>query len=230
MHDPDTPARTQAVIFDMDGVLTDSEPLLCAAAIAMFREHGVDVRPEDFLPFVGTGEDRYIGGVAERYGVTLDLHAAKGRTYEIYLKELPGRLRAFPGATAFVRQCREAGLRVALASSADWIKVAANLNAIGLPPAEWDVVVTAEDVRHKKPAPDIFLAAARKLGLPPFACVVIEDAVNGIDAALAAGMRCVAVAQSFPASRLSHADRVRTTIADVTLADVTRSGAAGSAG
>jgi HAD superfamily hydrolase (TIGR01509 family) len=168
--------------------------------------------------------------VAVLHGITLDLQEAKRRTYEIYLKELPGRLRAFPGATAFVRQCRQAGLRTAVASSADWIKVAANLNAIGLPPAEWDVVVTAEDVLHKKPAPDIFLAAARKLGLPPSACVVIEDAVNGIDAARAAGMHCIAVAQSFPPSRLSHADRVRPAIADVTLADVTLDGAPASIG
>lgn len=220
MHDPNARARTQAVIFDMDGVLTDSEPLICAAAIAMFLEHGVIAHPEDFQPFVGTGEDRYIGGVAERHGITLDLQAAKHRTYEIYLKALPGRLRAFPGALTLVRACRGAGLRTAVASSADWIKVDANLNAIGMPPAEWDAIVTAEDVRHKKPAPDIFLAAARKLGLPPAACVVIEDAINGIDAARAAGMHCIAVAQSFPAHRLSHADLVKTTIADVTLEDL----------
>ena len=230
MHDPKAPIRTQAVIFDMDGVLTDSEPLICAAAIAMFREHGVRAQPEDFLPFMGTGEDRYIGGVAKRHGVTLDLQAAKHRTYEIYLQELPSRLRAFPGATAFVRHCRDAGLRIAVASSADWIKVAANLNAIGLPPEEWDVIVTAQDVQHKKPAPDIFLAAARKLGLPPSACVVIEDAITGIDAAVTAGMRCIAVAQSFPASRLSHADLVKPAIADVTIEDVIQAGKADAAG
>lgn len=224
MHDSPASARIQAVVFDMDGVLTDSEPLICAAAMAMFREHGVTAQPEDFVPFVGTGEDRYIGGVAERHGVTLDLQEAKRRTYEIYLQELPGRLRAFPGAMAFVRQCRHAGLRTAVASSADMIKVAANLNAIGMPTAEWDAIVTAEDVKHKKPAPDIFLAAARKLELSPSHCIVIEDAINGIDAARAAGMRCIAVAQSFPADQLTHADLVRPGIADITLADITHDG------
>ncbi len=74
-----------AVIFDMDGVLTDSEPLINAAAIAMFKELGLTVAPSDFLPFVGTGEDRYIGGVAESHHFPIDLPAAKRRTYEIYL-------------------------------------------------------------------------------------------------------------------------------------------------
>src|SRR5512144_1436427 len=125
-------ARIQAVIFDMDGVLVDSEPLINAAAIAMFKEQGLVVRPADFLPFVGAGEDRYIGGVAEKYGFPLDLPNAKWRTYEIYLGLVPTALHAFPGVQDFVRSCREAGLLVAVASSADAIKVAANLQQIGL--------------------------------------------------------------------------------------------------
>lgn len=230
MADPLHPRRTSSapppsrglrgVIFDMDGVLTDSEPLICAAAMGMFREKGVVVKPEDFVPFIGTGENRYIGGVAERYGVALDIAEAKRRTYELYLAMVPGRLRAFPGAVAFVNACRSHGLRLAVASSADWIKIEANLNAIGLPPGGWDAIVTAEDVPHKKPAPDIFLAALAKLRLAAGECVVIEDAVNGIQAARAAGIRCVAVAQSFPADRLADADLVRPSIAALTIPDL----------
>ncbi len=214
------PTGIRAVIFDMDGVLTDSEPLINAAAVAMFHERGIPVAPEDFVPFIGTGENRYIGGVAEKYGVSLDLEAAKRRTYEIYLELVPQRLRAFPGAVELVRACRAAGRRVAVASSADRVKIEANLRQIGLPPETWDTVVSAEDAVHKKPAPDLFLAAARKLGLPPAACVVIEDAVNGVQAAKAAGMRCVAVAHSFPPERLAAADRVRPRIAEVMPADL----------
>ena len=157
------PARIRAVIFDLDGVLTDSEPLINAAAVAMFKEQGLVVQPADFLPFVGAGEDRYIGGVAEKYGFPLDLSSAKRRTYEIYLELVPDRLQAFPGAQELVRRCQQAGLKVAVASSADLIKIVANLRKIGLPPENWDAIVCAEDVKDKKPAPDIFLAAARKL-------------------------------------------------------------------
>lgn len=213
-----TPIR--AAVFDMDGVLTDSEPLINAAAVAMFRELGLVVQPEDFLPFIGTGENRYIGGVAEKYGFSLDLAAGKRRTYEIYLELVPSQLRAFPGAVELVQRCRQNGLKVAVASSADRIKIEANLLQIDLPPASWDAIVCAEDVVHKKPAPDIFLAAARKLGMAPSECVVIEDAVNGIEAAKAAGMRCVAVAQSFPPEKLQTADLVRSGIAEITLADL----------
>jgi len=204
----------------MDGVLTDSEPLINAAAVAMFRERGLVVQPEDFLPFVGTGEDRYLGGVAEKYRHAVDLPAAKKRTYEIYLGLVPDQLRAFPGACELVRLCRKAGLRVALGSSADEIKIKASLTKIGLLPEEWDAIVHGEDVARKKPAPDIFLAAAGKLGLTPEACVVVEDAVNGVQAAKAAGMRCVAVAQSFGPERLGEADLVRAGMTEVTLEDL----------
>ena len=211
----------RAVIFDMDGVLTDSEPLINEAAIAMFGEQGLRVQPEDFRPFVGAGEDRYIGGVAEKYKWPLDLPAAKRRTYELYLRLVPSKLRAFPGAQALVRACREAGLRVAVASSADEVKVAANLRQIGLAPETWDCVLAGEAVKAKKPAPDIFLNAAARLGLRPGGCVVVEDALNGVQAAKAAGMRCVAVAQTFPAEQLAGADVVRLTIAQVTVGDLT---------
>jgi HAD superfamily hydrolase (TIGR01509 family) len=214
------PSSICAVIFDMDGVLTDSEPLINAAAVAMFREKGLVVQPADFLPFVGTGEDRYIGGVAEKYGFPLDLKAAKKRTYEIYLSYVPHRLEPFPGACELGRACRKAGLKVAVASSADEVKIHANLQKIGLPPESWEVVVTGEDVMAKKPAPEIFLKAAARLSTAEANCVVVEDAVNGVQAAKAAGMRCVAVAQTFPANHLRAADLVRASIADITLEDL----------
>jgi len=210
----------RAVIFDMDGVLTDSEPLINAAAVAMFKEFGLAVKPEDFLPFVGAGEDRYLGGVAEKYSFGFDLVAAKHRTYEIYLDLVPSQLEVFSGAVELVQACRRAGLRRAVASSADRVKVEANLEKIGLPVASWDAVIVGEDVRLKKPAPDIFLLAAARLGCGAGECAVVEDAVNGVQAAKAAGMRCVAVAQTFPAHRLTLADQVLPTIAAVTVADL----------
>jgi beta-phosphoglucomutase len=210
----------EAVIFDMDGVLCDSEALICTSAVEMFRELGVTVQREDFVPFVGTGEDRYIGGVAEKYGVSLNLAKAKERTYAIYLSLVPTQLEAFPGAVELVKQCSTAGLKTAVASSADLVKIKANLNKIRLPIESWDAITSSEDVVKKKPAPDIFLAAARKLRVEPSRCVVIEDAVVGVEAARAAGMRCIAVAHTFAAEKLSSAEVLRTKISEVTLNDL----------
>lgn len=119
-----------------------------------------------------------------------------------------------------VHSCRAAGLLVAVASSADQIKVRANLEKIGLPLKFWHVVITGEAIARKKPAPDIFLAASGKLGMSPPECVVVEDAINGVQAAYAAGMRCVAVAQTFSADRLLEADVIRNNISDVLLSDL----------
>ncbi len=211
----------QAIIFDMDGVLTDSEALINAAAVAMFRELGLEVRPEDFTPFIGTGENRYLGGVAEKYRFPIAIASAKKRTYEHYLRLVPRQLRAFPGARELVLSCRRVGLKTAVASSADSVKVHANLHQIGLPPDSWDAVISGEMVEHRKPAPDLFLSAARRMGVTPERCTVVEDTAHGIQAARAAGMRCVAVAQTFPAETLTDADVVRTAISEVGIADLT---------
>ncbi|MGE5775164.1 MAG: HAD family hydrolase, partial [Chloroflexota bacterium] len=106
--------KVRAVIFDMDGVLVDSEPLINAAAIMMFKEKGLVVQPDDFLPFVGAGEERYIGGVAEKYHFPLDLTMAKQRTYEIYLELAPARREARLVARGSVLKCRTTGLRSAV--------------------------------------------------------------------------------------------------------------------
>lgn len=194
------------VIFDMDGVLLDSEPFICKAACMMFAEHGLTVQPEDFLPFVGAGENRYIGGVAEKHGFPVEIDEVKRRTYDIYLEIIRGRLEALPGVYAFLDACRRAGKRIALATSADLRKAEGNLREIRLPMSTFDAAVTGEDVVHKKPDPEIFVTAARRLGLTPERCLVVEDAVNGVAAARAAGCRCLALTTSFTREQLAGAD------------------------
>jgi HAD superfamily hydrolase (TIGR01509 family) len=212
---PSPRGRLRGVIFDMDGVLVDSEPFIAAAAIRMFAEKGITVRPEEFHPFVGTGEDRFIGGVAEARGVVLDPARDKARTYAIYLELIRGHLCALPGVHEFVAECRTRGLALAVASSADAVKVEGNLHEIGLPASTFDAVVNGSQVTRKKPAPDIFLEAARRLSLEPAACLVVEDAVAGVAAARAAGSRCLAVLTSFTRDQLVDADWIAPNLADV---------------
>jgi HAD superfamily hydrolase (TIGR01509 family) len=205
--------RLRGVIFDMDGVLVMSEPLIAAAAIQMFAEKGVTVREEEFRPFIGMGEDRFIGGVAEARGVPLDPARDKARTYAIYLDLIKGKLKPLPGVLEYVADCRRRGLKLAVASSADEVKVVGNLKEIGLPPETFDVLVNGSEVSRKKPAPDLFLEASRRLELEPASCLVIEDAVAGVAAALAAGARCLALTTSFPAERLAGANWIAPNLA-----------------
>ena len=94
--------------------------------------YGINPKEEDFYPFVGAGEDRFIGGVAEKYGIRLDPARDKARTYAIYLEIIRGHLKPLPGVGEFVRRCRERGLKIAVASAADAVKVNGNLRQIGL--------------------------------------------------------------------------------------------------
>ncbi|MFH0797475.1 MAG: HAD-IA family hydrolase [Candidatus Omnitrophota bacterium] len=198
-----TPARLPfGVILDMDGVLVDSEPFICRAASMMFAEHSLMVKPEDFVPFVGAGENRYLGGVAAKYGFPLNLERDKRRTYEIYLEIIKGELQPLPGVPGFIEECRKNGKKMALATSADDTKVLGTLKEIGLPPDSFEAMVTGSNVTRKKPDPEIFLAAARNLGLDARDCLVVEDALNGVVAAKRSGARCLALTTSFSRKEL----------------------------
>ncbi len=205
----------KGVLFDVDGVLVDTEELIARASVEMFREKGLEVQPEDFVPFVGTGEIRYLGGVAEKYNFPIDVMEAKKRVYEIYEEIARDNLQLLPGVRSFIERCRKAGLHLAVATSADRVKMLINLREGGLPEEYFDALVTAEDVIHKKPAPDIYLKAAEKLGLPPSQCLVVEDAPAGVEAGKKAGARVLALTTTFPAGKLGAADWIAPDLAQV---------------
>lgn len=197
----------------MDGVLLDSEAYICQAAMDMFKEKGFVVLAEDFLPFTGMGENRYLGGVAEKHHIPFELEKDKARTYEIYADLVRGKLEALDGVHDFISNCQKRGLKIAVASSADAVKVNINLEEIGLDRSLFQAVVTGLDVKHKKPAPDVFLKAARLVGVDPDSCLVVEDAISGVAAGKASGARVLALTTSFPAEELSDADWIRATLA-----------------
>lgn len=192
-----------SVIFDMDGVLVDSEEVMREAAMAGLAEYGVHADPEDFTEFVGMGEDLHVGGVAEKHGVPYRTEM-KDRVYEIYVDIVDGKLRIMPGAPDTLKNLHDNGIAMAIASSADRIKVEANLRVAGIALELLKAIVTGEDVERKKPAPDIFLTAAEQMGALPEACCVVEDAVSGIQAAKSAGMKCIAITSSFSREELAQ--------------------------
>ncbi len=206
---------TKGVLFDVDGVLVDSERFIAEAAVLMFAEmYGVVVEAGEFAPFIGTGEARYLGGVAELHRVKIDIARAKERTYDLYFEVIRDRLRPVAGALELVGGLRAAGIRTAVATSADRRKFEANLLEVGLDDSSFDAVVTGLDVERKKPFPDIYVEAARRIGLSAAECVVVEDAPEGLRAGRAAGAKCVGLTTTFPAERLVEAG------AEIILADL----------
>ncbi|EPS73091.1 hypothetical protein M569_01658, partial [Genlisea aurea] len=223
--------KVSAVLFDMDGVLCNSEELSRMAAVDFFAEMGVQVTVQDFIPFMGTGEAKFLGGVASVKGVEgFDPVTAKKRFFEIYLDKYakPDSGIAFPGAYELIVQCKNKGLKVAVASSADRVKVNANLAAAGLPLSLFDAVVSADAFENLKPAPDIFLSASKILDVPTNECIVIEDALAGVQAAQSAGMRCIAVTTTLEEKALDAAGPsfIRKNIGEISLDDILTGGSA----
>ncbi|CAN6313014.1 unnamed protein product [Urochloa humidicola] len=217
--------KVSAVLFDMDGVLCNSEEPSRQAAVDVFAEMGVEVTVDDFVPFMGTGEANFLGGVARVKGVKdFNPESAKKRFFEIYLDKYakPNSGIGFPGALELIMECKNAGLRVAVASSADRIKVDANLAAAGLPVSLFDAIVSADAFENLKPAPDIFLAASKNLGVDTDECIVIEDALAGVQAAKAAEMRCIAVTTTLEEDALQQGgpSLIRKNIGDVSINDI----------
>lgn len=183
-------------IFDMDGVLVRSAPVTVHAAQLVLAEYGVQAEPEEFAPFIGAGEARFIGGVAEAHGVSF-VPEMKDKLNRKYAEIVDAELPPYPAGKEVLCALKKRGEKVALASSADMIKIKANLGAAGIPLSWFDAIASGEDAERKKPAPDIFLAAAKRIGAAPEECLVIEDALNGIEAARAAGMQVVAITSYF---------------------------------
>lgn len=192
--------NVKAIIFDMDGVLVNTEPAIRKACIEALKDYGVNAKPEDFVPFTGMGEDAFVGGVSELYGVKYQTQM-KVRAYDIYDEIAQSDVILFDSIKETVLKLRK-NHRVAVASAADLRKVKINLRCLGMSVDDFDAVVTGSDVTNKKPDPEIFLKAAEKIGVEPKDCLVIEDALSGVTAAMRAGMQAIGVLGTFAPERL----------------------------
>lgn len=184
----------KAVIFDMDGVLVDSEPLYYKADQKMFANLGVPFTQEDVQGLAGVNSRSGAIGILKRHP---ELTCTVDELDEIYRASLLNALKTsselclIPGVFEWIKQLHEDGYRIAVASSSTAPMVAYVMERFGLDRI-MDAVINGEMVRVAKPDPEIFLLAAKKIGVLPQYCTVIEDSTFGIRAAKAAGMRCLA--------------------------------------
>ena len=197
--------QINTILFDMDGVLIDSEHCFRECCIkTLLEKYGIHTSHEDFIPFSGMGEEVFIGGVVKRHGGTY-ITEMKDDCYAYYCEHAHGNVNLFDGVKELIIFLKERGYKLAVASSADRVKVLANLKCISLSPADFGAVITGTEVTAKKPDPEIYIAAAKAVGAPPNKCIVVEDAVSGVKAAKAAGIPCVGVTTFLTAEQLKAA-------------------------
>jgi sugar-phosphatase len=214
------------LIFDVDGVIADTEAVNARASARVFAEmFGVeDVRREDFAAGLGRGAEAYMQAAAQVHGVDMtaeQLAEAVEKRQEYFLEALRAEpLPPFPGVMELIEQARRRDdIRVGIATSSTREKSQAVLQSAGVPYTEL-VYINGSDVTKKKPDPELFLVCAKRMGVDPGRCVVIEDSPDGVAAARAAGSQCIAVTNSVPAAALSEADQVVDTLEAVSIAMV----------
>lgn len=207
-----TSKEVRAILWDMNGVLLDDESHQWEAFKRALDRRGIVVPEEEFERYCGVTEQ-------ECFSMALQLPADHPAVRDcmadrrsIYREIMQGNLPFYPGAREAVAMAAERGYAQAIASGACGEEVWAVVESLGS--RHFGAVVSAEDVTQGKPHPEGYLKAASKLGAPPSQCLVVEDSVHGVEAALVAGMRCIAVAHTLPAERLRRAHRVSPNLKD----------------
>ncbi|MCK4904864.1 HAD family phosphatase [bacterium] len=213
----------KAVIFDMDGVIVNTEGATAGATVDMFRQlYGIEVTKKDFLPFVGTGTKKYIMGVAEKYNVSINMGKAMKKREENFREiALAGGIKPFQGVVALIKEVKRVGLKTAIATSSHRSILEITLKGAGIDIRDFDAITTAEECKNLKPDPEIFLLTAKKLDVLPGEALVIEDSPAGIQAGKKGGFIVVGVASTFAESKLQQADFVVDSLKGLSIEDLT---------
>lgn len=200
----------QAVLFDMDGVIYDSEPLHRKMFLETAAGLGCPVSEDYHRALTGCSADEQWRRTAERFGLDLDVQTVAARQMALFRERLPGSGvdSPMPGLVPVLSLLDNHGVLMGVGTSNERATAELVLRVLGIS-EYFSAVVTGEDVSGCKPAPDIFLEAARRLGVEPGLCLVVEDSANGVAAARAAGMKCVALRNPNSGDQdLSGADRI----------------------
>ena len=210
----------EAVVFDFDGLIMDTEGTMVASWQYEWRQHGLELDLTTFLADHGGDltRQRY-ADLARAVGPGYDWQASHARR-TAFRNDLNARLGLLPGIASWLDEAAASGLRLAVASSSprDWVH---RLLARSRNLDRFEVVACGDEVAGPKPDPAVYLLALHRLGLPASSAVAVEDAAHGVAAARAAGLRCVAIpGHHADPARFGHADLVLRSAADSDLAGV----------
>jgi beta-phosphoglucomutase family hydrolase len=206
----------RGVIFDWDGVVIDSSAQHVRSWELLAEEIGKPLPDGHFKKGFGKKNQEIIPNLLRWSDDPIEIERLGDRKEELYRELVRDQgVRVLPGARELLAALREAGIPRSVGSSTPLSNLNALFAATGLGDL-FDAVVCGDDVKNGKPAPDVFLLAAQKLGLAPAGCLVIEDAHVGIAAAHAAGMKVLAVATTHPLEELTSADAAVASLAEIT--------------
>jgi beta-phosphoglucomutase len=209
--------RFSAVVFDMDGVLLDSEPLHHGVLSALLAQDGMRMDKPAYEQFIGLTTQAMFETLIERYGLSMSAADYGGRYTAMLLGVLQQPLEPSPGVVPLIARLHELGLKLAVASSAERLWIDTTLKSLGLA-GEFSTIVSANDVEHGKPDPSIYRLAAERLGVAPARCLAIEDSPSGVISAKAAGMTVLGVRTAYTAHlHLEGADRIVDSLAALDL-------------
>jgi HAD superfamily hydrolase (TIGR01509 family) len=182
-----------AVIFDMDGVLSDTQSLHASVEAELFAERGITITPQEITAqYAGVADADFFRAVLGSHLDDRTLDALIREKWQRMMARSAGRIEPIDGAVELVRGLAGHGTPLAVASSSPLFFIDHVLDALAIASC-FGVRASSEEVPHGKPAPDVFLLAARRLHVEPLRCTVIEDAMAGMQAAARAGMRCIAL-------------------------------------
>jgi beta-phosphoglucomutase family hydrolase len=214
-----TESKKRAVIWDMDGVIADTGTYHLRSWQHVFRERGIDFGEDEFKKRFGQRNDTIVRAVMGGSVSEEEINAVASEKEEYYRRAVCQNVRALPGVVHLLRSLRQNGYVSAIGSSAPPENISIILE--GLKIAEmFEAICYGREVKEGKPSPQIFLMAAQKLKIDSANCVVIEDSMAGVTAAKRAGMACIAVTNSHPASQLTEADLIVSSLEKVTVRDL----------
>ncbi len=206
---PTVDPAPRAVVFDLDGLLIDTECTFAEAARVVLARRGATLDPAFFATMMGTPGRDALPRFRERYGITESLEVLAAEYKAAFAAVLAGaRAALMPGAMQLIQRLEQAGVPKAIATSSSREYVDAIFRPHGLLD-RFAFVLTCDDVTHGKPDPEVYTLAAKTFGMATQSLVVLEDSINGLRAAKAAGCRCVVVPhEQTPRAELSAADLV----------------------
>jgi beta-phosphoglucomutase family hydrolase len=209
----------RAVIFDMDGVIVDSEPMHIEAEKQTLLKHGVKITTEELRTYTGTTAEFEFNDLIRKYKLNTTAETLFSEKEDILFRLLEERTEPTKGVIDLIKNLKQHGFKLGIATSGHMKLAHYYLDKLGVEPL-FDTVVCAEDISRSKPDPEIFLKAAQRLGMEPAECIVIEDAKLGIEAAIKAGMKCIGYSNPNSGNQdLSKADWV---VSDFTRLDLQR--------